>query len=137
MGRIRRIIKAFGVRLYRSVWFPFSYISRKVFWEWWFGYGEQPFRVFIVVLVVLISTWLAYWQFGNFVLDDGIKAPAVGQPTWRDALYYSLASFSALGYGSWVLQPTGWAKWLGAVQPFVGIISAVALSISIARRITR
>ena len=114
-----------------------SRLFYELVWKWWFGYGEQPFRVLVVSVLALVTTWLLYWQLGDFVLEGQSVSPTVGKPGWQDALYYSLASFSALGYGSWVLQPTGWAKWVGAVQPFVGIVSAVALSIAIARRITR
>jgi hypothetical protein len=112
-------------------------VLQELVWRWWLGYGERPFRVLFVIVLVLLSTWLLYWQFGNFILDPGTTPPIIGQSTWQDALYYSLVSFFALGYGGWVSEPVGWAKWVGAVQPFIGIISTIALSIALTQRITR
>lgn len=114
-----------------------NWILRGLIWRWWFGYGERPFRVIATVTVLLIITWLCYWQLGSFVLDAQTSPPSVGRVSWNEALYYSLISFSALGYGGWVPAPTGWAQWVGAVQPFVGIVSVIALSISLTQRRTR
>ena len=118
-------------------WFLKGLILEQIVWRWWLGYGERPFRVLSVVALILVLTWLLYWQVGTFVLDSPEGIPRTGHATWEDALYYSLVSFSALGYGNWAPQPTGWAQWVGAVQPFFGIISAVALSINLTQRISR
>ena len=117
--------------------FIYLLVLQELVWRWWLGYGERPFRVLAFVAVILVSTWVLYWQFGNFVLNPGTTPPIIGQPTWQDALYYSLVSFFALGYGSWVPQPVGWVRWVGAVQPFTGIVSTVALPIALTQRITR
>ena len=101
------------------------------------GYGERAERVLGVVVLILIVTSVLYWQFGTFDLDPKPVVVESGSPSWDDALYYSLISFTALGYGSWAPEPLGWAKWLGAVQPFIGIISAVALSINLTQRVSR
>ena len=111
-----------------------NWILRGLIWRWWFGYGERPFRVIVTVIVLLTVTWLSYWQLGSFVLDAQTSPPSVGRISWDEALYYSLISFSALGYGGWVPEPTGWAQWAGALQPFVGIVSVIALSISLTQR---
>ena len=90
-----------------------------------------------IVAVFLVGTWLSYWKLGTFVNECGTRSTSIGQLTWDSALYFSLVSFSALGYGSWVPEPVGWAKWVGAVQPIVGITSVVALSVSVTQRISR
>lgn len=112
-------------------------ILEELIWRRWLGYGERPFNVLAVIGLILVITWLLYWQVGTFKLDPVNDPLEIGQPSYQDALYYSLVSFSALGYGSWALEPTGWAKWVGAVQPFFGIISAVALSINLTQRMGR
>lgn len=117
--------------------FIYLLLLQELVWKWWLGYGERPFRILSVIAIVLVSTWLLYWQLGTFVLEPGSMPLVIGQLSWQDALYYSLASFSALGYGNWVSEPVGWARWVGAVQPFIGIVSAVALSIALTQRITR
>jgi hypothetical protein len=99
----------------------------------WLGHGEHPGRVLLVAVLVLAVTWLLYWQLGTCVLDPD----KVGRPTWRNALYYSLVSFGSLGYGGWVATPLGWARWVGAMESFLGIFSAVLFSVTLAQRITR
>ena len=85
----------------------------------------------------LVGTWLSYWLLGTFVVDPTVDPPKTGHASWNNALYYSLVSFSALGYGDWSPEPTSWVKWVGACQPFVGIISPVALSITLTQRMGR
>ena len=103
----------------------------------WLSHGERPDGVRLVAIVVPAVTLLLYGEAGTFVLDPDTVPSAVGRPTWRNALYYSLASFASLGYGGWVPTLLGWARWVGAVEAFFGIIWAVALSISLTQRITR
>ena len=114
-----------------------DFVWRRLFWERWLGYGEHPLRVLVVGVLILVSTWLLYWQVGTFVVDPEAKPPTVGQPTWQNALYYSVVSFTALGYGSWAPQPVGWARWFGSAESFLGIFSVVFFSISVTLRITR
>ena len=142
MTLLRRIWQTFlnaanailGYVLWRPVDLIRIWILTGLIWRWWLGYGEKPIRVIISVVVILLATWLCYWQLGSFVLAPNCSPPCIGRPTWDAALYYSLISFSALGYGGWAPEPTGWAQWLGAFQPFVGIVSAVALSITLTQR---
>jgi len=117
--------------------FLYGLVFQELIWRWWLGYGEKPGRVLIVVFLILVVTSVLYWQFGIFLLDSPHGPQQTGHPSWQNALYYSLVSFSALGYGNWAPQPVEWAKWVGAVQPFFGIISAVALSINLTQRISR
>lgn len=121
----------------RRGWLFLRFVFEVLILGWWLGYGERPLRVLTVVGLILVVTWLLYWFAGTFVLDAPRYSYITGRPSYQEALYYSLISFSALGYGSWALEPTGWARWVGAVQPFFGIVSAVALSISITQRMGR
>ena len=132
------VTKSTGGFLLRTAWGWFrQLILEELVWKWWLGYGERPLRVLTVIGLILVATWLLYWLAGTFVLDAPRHSYITGCPSYQDALYYSLISFSALGYGSWAIEPTGWAKWVGAVQPFFGIISAVALSINLTQRMGR
>lgn len=111
-----------------------------IFWFAWkllLAYGEAPGRVLIIIAAVFVATWLLYWQVGCFALESDGENLQTCHTELETALYYSLVSFTALGYGSWAPEPTGWAKWVGAVQPFIGIFSAVILSIWAARLFRR
>jgi len=103
----------------------------------WLGHEERPGRVLLVAILVLVVTWMFYWQVGTFVLDSDVRSPTVGSPTWRNALYNSLVSFAALGYGAWAPTPVGWAQWVGAAESFLGIFSAVFFSVTLGQRIAR
>lgn len=141
MGMLSRWARAVEryIRLFATA---FLRLFRLVVWyeaarKWWLGYGERPFQVLAVLAGVVGVTTVLYWPFGTFVLNPDMSPPTIGHPPWSHALYFSLASVSALGYGSWMPEPLGWARWLGAVEPFFGIISAVALSITLTQRIAR
>lgn len=131
LGRtIGKIVRHFACGVIQSP----GFLWRRLFWAWWLGYGERPNRVLAVAILILVGTWVLYWQLGTFIdPDKGIT----GQPTWQNALYYSLVSFTALGYGNWAPQPIGWAGWVGAAESFLGIFSVVFFSITLTLRITR
>ena len=117
-------------------------LLRLVLWyeavrRWWLGYGERPLQVVAVPVAIVGITTVLYWQLGTFLINTDTTPPLTGNPTWQSALYFSLASISALGYGNWVPEPLGWALWAGSVEPFFGIISAVALSVTRTQRMNR
>jgi hypothetical protein len=57
--------------------------------------------------------------------------------TFLNSLYYSAVSFTALGYGSWVPEPTGWVKGLGAFEAFLGVFMMALFLITFTRKMTR
>lgn len=126
---------------FRFLLFPFRVIFKAIVASSWLvrrlvGYWEQPDRLLIIVAIGFVVIWALYWLLGSFALESDAADVRSGRPTWNIALYYSLISFTALGYGNWAPEPIGWAKWLGAARPFLGIISAVAFSISLTRRLS-
>lgn len=86
------------------------------------GYGEKPLRVVAAAAVVV------------FVMAAICSASAL---TFPSALYYSAASFTALGYGLWVPNPEGWVKALGAAEAFVGVFIIALFLITFVRKMTR
>jgi hypothetical protein len=58
--------------------FIYLLVLQELVWRWWLGYGERPFRVLFDIAVVLVSTWLLYWQFGDFVLEPEARPPIIG-----------------------------------------------------------
>jgi len=86
------------------------------------GYGEKPWRVAVWAALVVLS------MAGIF------SATAL---TFPSSLYYSAASFTALGYGLWVHNPDDWVKALGAVEAFVGVFMIALFLITFVRKMTR
>ncbi|MBT9132749.1 MAG: hypothetical protein DDT32_01591 [Syntrophomonadaceae bacterium] len=95
------------------------------------GYGERPFRVAISAAAVIFGFALVYFAFIYF--DSGTLTP----DTFLDVLYFSTVSFTALGYGQWAPEPTGWVKALGAIQAFVGVFMMALFLITFTRKMTR
>lgn len=90
------------------------------------GYGERPSRVVTSAVLVVSGLATAYYLWGSF-----------SSSSFWDTLYYSAVSFTALGYGNWSPQPTGWAKGAGAAEAFAGVFMIALFLITFTRKMTR
>ena len=91
------------------------------------GYGERPLRVIGWAASVIFGLALIYFLIGSVWEWSAF---------WS-SLYYSAVSFTALGYGSWAPQPTGWVKGLGAVEAFLGVFMMALFLVTFIRKMTR
>jgi hypothetical protein len=91
-----------------------------------YGYGERPWR---------IVSWAAAVVLGLAVV---CLLPGVLSGGFPEALYYSVVSFTALGYGAWAPEPQGWAgKFLGAGESFLGVFMMALFLVTFTRKMTR
>lgn len=90
------------------------------------GYGEKPERVVISAAVIVFGLAAAYCLWGSF-----------SSSSFADTLYYSVASFTALGYGQWAPQPTGWAKGVGAAEAVLGVSMMALFLVTFTRKMIR
>ena len=104
---------------------PLRKIRQTLYWLL-SGYGEKPFRVVASATFVIFGLAAAYYFWGSF-----------SSSSFWDTLYYSAASFTALGYGNWAPQPTGWAKGMGAAEAFMGVFMMALFLITFVRKMTR
>jgi hypothetical protein len=89
-----------------------------------FGYGEEWKRILGWIAVVVFGLAGAYHLFGGLNISHSI--------------YYSVVSFTALGYGSWVSSPPEvWAQRIGAAESFVGVFMIALLLVTFVRKWTR
>ena len=89
-----------------------------------FGYGEDWKRVLYWMGLVVFGSAAAYYLSGELNL--------------LYSLYFSVVSFTALGYGKWVdITPQGWAQALGAFQSFTGVFLMALLLVTFVRKWTR
>jgi hypothetical protein len=105
---------------------------------WWlswafFGHGEGWKRILPWIAGVVLLFALIYLAIGTFIPTLGTLTPN----TFLHSLYYSAVSFTALGYGQWAPQPTGWLKGLGAFEAFVGVFMMALLLVTFVRKWTR
>jgi len=91
-----------------------------------FGYGERWNRIFGWITAVIFGFTAAYYLWGSFDTSS-----------YLDILYYSAASFTALGYGNWAPQPTGWAKGMGAAEAVIGVFMMALVIVTFVRKWTR
>jgi len=125
---------------FRELFHPFKpkELSRAIFprkpfhWAWskllsvLCGYGERPLRVVVLTAAIIFGLAAAYYFWGSFTSSS-----------FWDTLYYSAASFTALGYGNWASQPTGWAKGRGAAEAIIGVFMIALFLITFTRKWTR
>ncbi|MCJ7575174.1 MAG: pentapeptide repeat-containing protein [Dehalococcoidia bacterium] len=100
-------------------------------WDWILrllcGYGEKAERVIVSALVLMFGLSVAYFFLGAF-------SPG----TFAGCLYYSIVSFTAVGYGSWVYPaPTSWAKGFGAAEAALGVFMMSLFLVTFTRKMTR
>jgi hypothetical protein len=99
-------------------------------WSWVMrllcGYGEKPERLVGWGGLVIFGLAGFYTWLGSFA-----------SKTFLNCLYYSGASFTALGYGSWAPQPSGWPKAMGAVEAVIGVFMMALFLVTFTRKMTR
>ena len=99
-----------------------------VIYNWWVGYGDRPLRVIGAAVAFVLGFGTLYYFMGEFVVDA--DSMIVGGVSFSEAIYYSLVSFTAVGYGNWVSDPVRWTRFLGAVESALGI-STIALFVAV------
>lgn len=107
-------------------------------------YGEGPWRVISISLLVIMVSALVYPVFG---IKSGTQIhtyPPIGRLSSEklfhicnllvESLYFSTVTFTTLGYGD--LQPVGLAKIISAIESFLGALLMALLVFVLGRRTT-
>lgn len=96
-------------------------------------YGDSPWRVVGWSVVVMAVSTLLFW------LMDGVasaQTDGVSTPEWLTPIYFSLVTFTTLGYGDF--QPaTTCAQLLASVESLLGALLLALLIAVLGRRATR
>ena len=102
-----------------------DHVSGWLAWAF-FGHGEGWKRILFWIAGFVLFFALIYFAIGTLTPN-----------TFLNSLYYSAVSFTALGYGQWAPQPTGWVKGLGAFEALVGVFMMALLLVTFVRKWTR
>lgn len=94
-----------------------------------FGYGERPWKLVGTGLMVLLAFAMIYYLGGLY--------HGLGFNDFLHSAYFSLASFTAVGYGAWIASALGSVKYLGAVEALVGTFILALFLVTFTRRFTR
>jgi len=94
-----------------------------------FGYGEQPGKVIIsAISIILIFTFL--------FMSSGISNASIGGFTsnnFLDCVYFSVITFTTLGYGDF--RPLeGWGRIFAGTEAFIGALMMALFVYTFARR---
>ncbi len=82
------------------------------------GYGEKPYRSFIVSFVIVVLYSLFYYAF-NSVIQTGITATV----TWWDILAFSAATFCTISFPDLVPKADFVTRLLVSSEAFLGIFA--------------
>jgi tetratricopeptide (TPR) repeat protein len=97
------------------------------------GYGERPFRAALISLGFIFLFSLIFCCFG---LIDHASSPKDKLLGWPQAFYFSIVTFTTLGYGD--ILPQNWiGQVLVAFEVLLGYFMLGALVAIIIRKITR
>jgi hypothetical protein len=94
------------------------------------GYGELPFRTFIIACTVIILSALCYHVSGT-VLTDGF----VQKIGFFESLYLSIITYTTVGYGDYL--PMGWVRAVAAVEALSGVLLTPLFLIALTRHYLR
>ncbi len=105
------------------------------FIEWLLGdlpseYGTNWVRLFLFSLLVIISNAILYTLWSTYI--KGFPQTSSYLVRLANALYYSLVTFTTLGYGD--MHPTGWLKALSALEALTGAVFMALIVAVIARK---
>lgn len=104
------------------------------------GYGESPRRVVLFSGVLVLICSLIYFHIGiqdsgRFIQFMPQASIATNLRNWLDCLYFSVVTFTTLGYGD--LTPLGSSRIVAALEAFTGSFSLALFVVLFVKKMTR
>lgn len=103
--------KNLGTILNMKILYLFKYLYsciQNILW----GYGERPVRIFGISLLTIFIFTLIYYYSPNASLDT--------RNDFLNSLYYSMVTFTTVGYGD-IIQPRGLLRILSGFEALFGL----------------
>ncbi|WP_415889344.1 ion channel [Neptuniibacter sp. SY11_33] len=102
------------------------------------GYGESPIRVVMFSVCLILLCALVYFFLGttasNPIYSDSTGATAIFLE-FLNAIYFSVVTFTTLGYGD--IAPIGLARFVAAVEAFLGSFTMALFVVVFVKKMTR
>ncbi|AMO55435.1 hypothetical protein GZ77_10205 [Endozoicomonas montiporae] len=104
------------------------------------GYGEKPRRVIsfaagLIFLFSFIYLLFGVQEGGRLIQYSSDQSLLVNARTWLDTLYYSVVTFTTLGYGD--ITPIGISRLFAALEAFTGSFSMALFVVVFVKKMTR
>ena len=116
-------------------WFAMVAFLWLITHELLFGYGERPIRVVLAASVIILGFALVFFLFP--ISNLSTAGPIELSARLLDSLYFSLVSFTTLGYGGWVNHPDNWLRYLGGFESFIGLFLSAIFLVTFTRKWTQ
>ncbi len=100
------------------------------------GYGERPLRVIRTGLGILFCLAFLYWKVGHIFPSRDLFSETHAL-TFGDALYFSVVTFTTLGFGDWRPDPSHWIRYVVMSEAFIGAFLMALFIVTFARRMMR
>jgi hypothetical protein len=92
------------------------------------GYGEEPGRILLAYVTVVLGFAAAYWSVTHFLETK------LAQLSWDEALVLSLTSFHGRGFFPGFLSLGDWVARLGAAEAVIGLFIELILIATLSKR---
>ncbi|WP_196139275.1 ion channel [Aliikangiella sp. G2MR2-5] len=104
------------------------------------GYGERPIRVIVFSLMIILFFATLYFFSGLSFSGESLAfnsdvSPWENLKVYFSALYFSVVTFTTLGYGD--LAPIGIARALAALEAFIGSFTLALFVVVFVKKMTR
>jgi len=106
----------------------FAWVSYTFSYLVW-GYGERPLRTFFSAIAVVFFAAIFYTQIGLF------REGAVFWPNFFEALYFSMVTFTTVGYGD--ITAAGLSKLAVIIEAFCGVFLMPIFIVALSRKYLR
>jgi uncharacterized protein YjbI with pentapeptide repeats len=95
------------------------------------GYGEKPYRVILSSLVIIFMFGLIYWMF------SGLESGTNNGINWYDNFYFSVVTFTTLGFGDIHPIDSIFIKFCTMLEAFTGAFMIALFVLTFGRRMLR
>lgn len=102
------------------------------------GYGERPFRTIATGAVVMLGSALIYFATGAITTHPISNRPLPDEKVGlADALYFSIVTFTTVGFGDWHPKPDSWVRYWVVGEALTGVFISSLFVVTFARKVMR